>query len=115
MSPRDPQRERLRWRCRRGMLELDLVLSAFVERELETLGPQQLETLRVLLERPDPELLDYVMGQQEPARADERELIGLMRAVNVHLASQCNVTPGHSPEGRGEIRGASGEMPFAQH
>jgi antitoxin CptB len=73
--------DRIRWRCRRGMLELDLVLYAFTERHLEALEPQKLETLGVLLERPDPELLDYVMGRDEPPGADERELVALMRAA----------------------------------
>ena len=79
MSPGDRLQERIRWRCRRGMLELDLVLDAFAEKHLQTLAPAELEALRALLERPDPELLDYVMGRDEPRASEELELVALMR------------------------------------
>ena len=72
-------RERLRWRCRRGMLELDLVLQAFVGNHLAELTADELDALGALLERPDPELLDYVMDRATPPVAAERELIALMR------------------------------------
>jgi succinate dehydrogenase flavin-adding protein (antitoxin of CptAB toxin-antitoxin module) len=71
--------DRIRWRCRRGMLELDLVLAAFLERHLDRLGPGSLATLRKLLELPDPELFDLVMGRGQAEGADERELVALMR------------------------------------
>jgi antitoxin CptB len=87
MSAADPARERIRWRCRRGMLELDLVLSAFLKAYLEGLEPRALDPLCSLLARPDPELLDYVMGHREPACAKERELVALMRRVNVRIAA----------------------------
>ena len=78
--------DRIRWRCRRGMLELDLVLSAFGERYLEALDATRLASLQALLERPDPELLDYVLGQGEPPDAGERELVALMRGSNRSIA-----------------------------
>ena len=87
MSVRDPALERLRWRCRRGMLELDLVLEAFLERDLPDLSPLKLQALHALLDRPDPELLDYVMGHQEPDAADQRELVALMRTVKPSIAA----------------------------
>ena len=79
---------RIRWRCRRGMLELDLVLRAFCDRYLEKLHAYQLNVFRALLERPDPELLDYVMAHEEPVDPCERELIALMRSLNIALAAQ---------------------------
>ena len=82
MSTADRELERIRWHCRRGMLELDLVLNAFVERYLATLDANQLDTFRRVLERPDPELLDFVMAHNDPEDAAERELVGLMRAVS---------------------------------
>ena len=80
MSGRDRSNERIRWRCRRGMLELDLVLSAFLERHFASLEPRSLNALQTLLERPDPELLDFVMGHANPAAPEERELVALMRS-----------------------------------
>jgi succinate dehydrogenase flavin-adding protein (antitoxin of CptAB toxin-antitoxin module) len=73
--------DRIRWRCRRGMLELDLVLTAFLDRNFATLAPRSVDTFCALLERPDPELLDFVMGHQEPVVTEERELVALLRAA----------------------------------
>jgi antitoxin CptB len=71
--------DRIRWRCRRGMLELDLVLNSFLEKHLETLDARKVGALKKLLDRPDPELLELVMGHGEVEGAEERELVGLMR------------------------------------
>ena len=76
--------DRVRWRCRRGMLELDLVLTAFLDRHFATLAPQSIEAFCTLLERPDPELLDFVMGREEPLAAEERKLVALLRAARPH-------------------------------
>lgn len=73
--------DRIRWRCRRGMLELDLVLEAFLERHLASLDAARLEAFRRLLERTDPELLDLVMGHCEADRPDERAVLALLRAA----------------------------------
>ena len=64
MNERVNELERIRWQCRRGMLELDLVLNRFVEQDLAGLAPAELETFRQLLEEPDPRLLAWVMGQE---------------------------------------------------
>jgi len=107
--------DRIRWRCRRGMLELDLVLNAFLDRHLCNLDAHELETFCGLLECPDPELLDYVMGHKEPAAAEEYELIVLLRGVNVHLASNTPSAPAGRGNGRGEIPRRERLMPFAQN
>jgi antitoxin CptB len=51
---------RIRWRCRRGLLELDLVLARFSERHLESLSAEELETFSGLLERPDLDLWELI-------------------------------------------------------
>ena len=84
MSTLDRMHDRLRWRCRRGMLELDLVLTAFLERHLEELDASRIETLKRLLELPDPELFDLVMGRVDPEGAQECELVALMRKNRAH-------------------------------
>ena len=73
--------ERIRWHCRRGMLELDLVLNAFVERHLADLGAAGLDAFQALLERPDPELLDLVMGREEVSGEDEEKVLALVRSA----------------------------------
>ena len=58
--------DRIRWRCRRGLLELDLVLEAFLERGYGRLDAGQRGLFNELLEQPDNELLDLALGRSEP-------------------------------------------------
>jgi antitoxin CptB len=54
---------RIRWHCRRGLLELDLILEAFNRRHLDCLDAEQLTRFKELLAFPDNDLLDIVMGR----------------------------------------------------
>jgi antitoxin CptB len=58
--------DRTRWRCRRGMLELDLVLARFLDRCLPDLSAEEMEAFKTLLELPDHELWDLVVGVAQP-------------------------------------------------
>ena len=60
------ERDRIRWHCRRGLLELDLVLAAFLERHFDRLDAREVELFKALLEQPDNDLVDLVMGRAEP-------------------------------------------------
>jgi antitoxin CptB len=51
---------RLSWRCRRGMLELDIVLQRFAEHQLMSLDVAELSAFDILLDFPDNEFLDVV-------------------------------------------------------
>lgn len=79
MRTSDRGQGRIRWHCRRGMLELDLVLNAFVDRHLAGLEPVAVQAFTTLLERTDPELLELVMGREEPTSSSERDVLVLMR------------------------------------
>ena len=75
--------DRIRWHCRRGLLELDLVLADFIGRHLETLDAQQLRHFRELLEYPDNDLLDLVMGRAELCDARCQPVLDLLRAGRI--------------------------------
>ena len=51
-----------RWQCRRGMLELDLLLNNFVDKRASTLSTSQGKTFELLLSYPDQTLLDLLLG-----------------------------------------------------
>jgi antitoxin CptB len=51
-----------RWQCRRGMLELDLLLNNFVDKKVATLTQQEKESFELLLSYPDQTLLDLLLG-----------------------------------------------------
>jgi antitoxin CptB len=57
--------ERLRWKCRRGLLELDLVLRSFLADRAESLSDQQIKVLSQLLDYPDNDLWDAISGRVE--------------------------------------------------
>ena len=87
MTAVDRTRERIRWRCRRGLLELDLVLKAFLEKHFEKLDDAGLEAFGHLLTRADPELFDLVMGRGETTNAREREILTLIRAESCSVSN----------------------------
>lgn len=57
-------RERVKWRCRRGLLELDLMLTRFLARELESLDVPELEALLELLAAEDQDFWAWVSGRE---------------------------------------------------
>jgi antitoxin CptB len=72
---------RLRWRCRRGMLENDLILTRFLDQRAADLDDREIEALDRLLEMSDNELWDLISGREEPADAAVKPLLDKLRAV----------------------------------
>ncbi|MDC1311776.1 succinate dehydrogenase assembly factor 2 [Burkholderiales bacterium] len=71
--------DRLRWSCRRGLLELDLVLQKFIKEDYPLLDGKQKETFSRLLGLPDNDLLDLAMGRADTTDEAFGELVQLMR------------------------------------
>ena len=69
---------RLKWKCRRGLLELDLVLQDFVERHLQE---QDVYSLNELLDLQDVDLWAIVSGRSEEFDPKFREIVARLRAV----------------------------------
>lgn len=63
---RDAEQRRLTWRCRRGMLELDIVLQRFVSEQFGSLTLAEMERLDALLELPDNVFWDLIQGVKRP-------------------------------------------------
>ena len=71
-----PEAERrLAWRCRRGLLELDIVLGRFVHDRYAALDDKQRVAFDELLDLPDTELWDVITGKREPAHARQRAVL----------------------------------------
>ena len=66
---------RLRWLCRRGMKELDVVLSGYLEQNYSTASTERQAAFRSLLEMPDPDLYGLLLGRED---IDDPELEGLI-------------------------------------
>ena len=67
-----------RWQCRRGMLELDLLLNNFVDKKAADLTQQQRESFELLLSYPDQTLLDLLLGNSV---SSDPLISGLVRQV----------------------------------
>ena len=68
-------RERLKWKCRRGLLELDLVLERYLRQHPAEAG------LDALLDLPDNDLWDIVSGRSERYDGRLRGIVARLRAV----------------------------------
>ncbi len=60
---------KLLWRCRRGVKELDVLLTRYVEQQFCEAPPAHQEAFRTLLETPDMEIYGYLLGQRRPPTA----------------------------------------------
>jgi antitoxin CptB len=69
----------LRWKCRRGMKELDVLLERFLHEKYEGLSEAQQRTFRELLELEDPDLYALLMGQQAPRDEAWKDVIESIR------------------------------------
>jgi antitoxin CptB len=72
---------RLRWRCRRGMRELDVLLRRYVDERYAGASGEQQEAFRSLLEAPDPLIHAYCLGLETPPTPILASLIGHITAA----------------------------------
>ena len=74
---------KLRWRCRRGLLENDLFIERFFDRYAGSLTESQAQGLSALMELPDNDLLDLLLVRKEPEgellRDDVVQVLRMMR------------------------------------
>ena len=69
--------DRIRWRCRRGLLELDIVLGRFIE-HYARLDTRQRVVFDTLLDLPDTNLWDMISGKLPALNEEQRELVELI-------------------------------------
>jgi len=72
------EQERLRWRSRRGLLEMDLILQRFLEQHLTRLSEAEVRAYDALLQLPDNDFLDLAMGRKSP---DDTELLPVLEKI----------------------------------
>ena len=73
--------ERLKWKSRRGLLELDLVLEKFWKGPGRALTPDEAAALERLLALPDNDLLDLVMRRTESPDARLKAVLDKLRTA----------------------------------
>ncbi len=73
--------ERVRWRCRRGLLELDIVLGRFIKQRYPALDDRQRSVFEELLDLPDTHLWDVITGKIEPPHEHQHEVLEWLKEV----------------------------------
>jgi antitoxin CptB len=85
---------RLRWRCKRGLLENDLFIERFFSEHGESLTARQVAGLTALMELPDNDLLDLFLARREPDGAldspEVKEVLALARRPAAVLLKKGN-------------------------
>ncbi len=71
--------QKLRWRCRRGMRELDELLVHFLEHQYPVASPDERAAFARLLDLQDPELFGYLVGRADPNEETLRHVIARLR------------------------------------
>jgi len=73
--------QRVRWRSRRGLLELDIVLGRFIETYYARLDKTERQAFEELLDMPDNPLWDMIAGRQDATQAEQQVLLEKIRAA----------------------------------
>lgn len=73
----------IKWRCRRGMLELDIFLIPFCENSYPTLSAKEKKIFIDLLEENDVDLFEWLMGRAQCEDLQFQALIKLIRAYRL--------------------------------
>lgn len=75
-----PQKKaKLTWHCRRGMLELDLILQRFLAHQVDTLTDTQIDLFERLLTAQDPDLYAWLMGYETPVDKELRDIVAYIQ------------------------------------
>ena len=75
------QLERARWRCRRGLLELDLTLERFVDEHYVSLGEAERQHFEMLLDLSDNDLWDMIALKKKPTDTRLQYVLSLLQAI----------------------------------
>ena len=86
-TPDEDVLRRLRWRCRRGLLENDIFIDRFFEQHEASLTNSLVQGLLQLMDLSDNDLLDLLLARKEPEgeldNAEVRRVLSLMRVSPV--------------------------------
>lgn len=73
------EKSRLRWKCRRGMKELDVLLTRFLDDQYDGLPESGRQAFIKLLELEDPDLYACIVGYQDAPTAELKDVIESIR------------------------------------
>jgi antitoxin CptB len=75
----DREVARLRWRCRRGMRELDELLTRYLEHDYPAASAAERDAFARILDLQDPEIFGYLVGRSTPDEEGIRHVVARIR------------------------------------
>lgn len=78
MTELTAEERKLQWHCRRGLMELDVILGPFFEQHYLTLSPGDKAAFSRLVDCEDMDLFNWFMRQAMPADPEMERMIGLV-------------------------------------
>jgi len=72
----------MKWQCRRGMRELDVLLSGWLEDQYDAVGDDDRSAFRRLLSLPDPEIARYLLAGERAGDPDIARVVERIRGVS---------------------------------
>jgi len=82
MSSPETEYSALKWRCRRGMLELDILLNAYLDKNYNTMSQDQGTVFSEVLDYPDQVLFDLLLGNMQSSDANVSRLISEIQGIH---------------------------------
>jgi antitoxin CptB len=79
----DAEQRRLAWRCRRGMLELDIILQKFVNEQFGSLHMGELQVFDELLDLPDNDFWEIIRNTQQAEDEHLQSVLTKLRAIHL--------------------------------
>ena len=73
---------RIRAKCRRGLLELDLMLERFCKQSLTTLSDEQKAAFFLFLDTPDQILSDWLFDLADPEEPEYLLFVQMIRSIS---------------------------------
>jgi len=82
MSTQITEYSELKWRCRRGMLELDILLNSYLDKNYDSMSKQQGDIFSEVLDYPDQVLFDLLLGNMQSSDAGVNRLVSEIQHIN---------------------------------
>ena len=74
-------KSRIKWKCRRGLLELDIVFEKFCETVLPAMEQEEMDRFFLFLDTPDQILLDWLFTDAVPEGEDSLQFVLKLRSI----------------------------------
>jgi len=72
---------RLRWRCRRGTKELDIVMNRYLQERYETASAEEQASFNALLDIEDPIIFDWLMDKTQAEDENLKAFVEILKGI----------------------------------